>query len=266
VKIAVLGAGHMGGALVKGLLAAGQARPRDLWVTDVAADRRRALSKRTGVRAGADNCAATAWADVVVLCVKPQGMGDLLREIRGAAGPKHTVVSVAAGVKTATIEKILGRVPVIRAMPNTPALLRAGALVYCRGTHAGPKNEAAAKRLLSALGPVWKTNEARMDAVTALSGSGPAYVFLLAEVMAAAGAALGLPASMAEALARQTIYGAGRMLVETPDAPTELRRRVTSPGGTTEAALNVLMRGDLAGLFKKALADAARRSKDLSMM
>lgn len=266
MKIAVLGAGHMGGALVKGLLAAGQARPRDVWVTDIAADRRRALSRKTGVRTGADNRAATTWADVVVLCVKPQGMGELLREIHGAAGPRHTVVSVAAGVKTATIEKSLGRVPVVRAMPNTPALLRAGTMVYCRGTHARPKNEAVAKRLLSALGPVWKTDEARMDAVTALSGSGPAYVFLLAEILAAAGAARGLPAAMAEALARQTIYGAGRMLVETPDAPAELRRRVTSPGGTTEAALKILMGGGLSGLFDRALAAAARRSRELSLI
>lgn len=265
MNIAVLGAGNMGGALGKGLLASGQARPRNLWVTDVDAGRLRPL-KKLGVRVGADNRAATVWADVVVLCVKPQGMTDLLRAIAGAAGPKHTVVSVAAGVRTATIEKILGRVPVIRAMPNTPALLRAGTMVYCRGAHAGPKNEAAAKGLLSSLGPVWKTEESRMDAVTALSGSGPAYVFLLAEALAAAGAALGLPAATADALARQTIYGAGRMLAETPDAPAELRRRVTSPGGTTEAALNVLMGGDFAGLFKKALTAAAQRSKDLSAM
>jgi pyrroline-5-carboxylate reductase len=129
VKIAVLGAGNMGGALVKGLLAAKRARPRDLWVTDPNVDQRRAVQKKFGVRAGTDNRAAAAWADVVVLCVKPQLLGEVLRGLRGAVGPRHTVVSVAAGVKTATIEKILGRVPVVRAMPNTPALLRAGALV-----------------------------------------------------------------------------------------------------------------------------------------
>ncbi len=266
MKIAVLGAGHMGGALVGGLLAARRARPRDLWVTDPNDDQRRAVQKKFGVRAGTDNRAAATWADVVVLCVKPQLMGEVLRGLRGAVGPRQTVLSVAAGVKTATIEKILGRVPVVRAMPNTPALLRAGALVYCRGARAGRKNEAAARALLSALGPVWKTTEARMDAVTALSGSGPAYVFLLAEAMAAAGAALGLPAATAEALARQTIYGAGRMLTESPEAPAELRRRVTSPGGTTEAALKVLLKGDWPGTMKKALAAAARRSKELSAM
>ncbi len=266
MKIAVLGAGNMGGALVKGLLAAKRSRPRDLWVTDPSVDQRRAIQKKFGVRAGTDNRAAAAWANVVVLCVKPQVLAEALEGLRGAVGASHTVVSVAAGVTTTTIEKILGRVPVVRAMPNTPALLRAGAMAYCRGAHAGPKNEATARTLLSALGPVWKVPETRMDAVTALSGSGPAYVFLLAEAMAAAGAALGLPAATAEALARQTIYGAGRMLAETPETPGELRRRVTSPGGTTEAALKILNHGDLAGLFRKALAAAARRSKELSAM
>jgi pyrroline-5-carboxylate reductase len=191
-------------------------------------------------------------------------MAGLLAEVAGVVGHRPLVISIAAGVRTARIEKILGPVPVIRVMPNTPALLRAGALVYAVGRHAGARHEAMARKILSALGLVWKVPEDRMDAVTALSGSGPAYVFYLAECLAAAGGALGLAPGLAEALARQTVFGAGRMLAEMPEPAVELRRRVTSPGGTTEAALRVLIRAGVGGIFRKALTAARQRSKALS--
>ncbi len=262
LNLAVLGAGNMGGALVRGLLSAKILRAPRMSVTDLDAGRRTAL-KKFGVRAGADNRAAVRNADVIVLCVKPQQMPGLLAELAGVV-KRALVISIAAGVRTERIEKALGKVPVIRVMPNTPALLRAGALVYASGRYAGRRHETTARKILSALGLVWKVSEPQMDAVTALSGSGPAYVFYLAECLAAAGTVLGLAPDLAEALARQTVYGAGRMLAETSEPAAELRRRVTSPGGTTEAALRVLIRGGLGGIFRKALTAARQRSRALS--
>lgn len=263
-RLSVLGAGNMGGALVAGLLAAKVIRPAQITLTDVDGARLAVLKKKWGVRTGKDNRTAVQNADVVVLCVKPQQMGALLDELAGHVAPRTLVISVAAGVRAERIETILGKVPVVRVMPNTPALLRAGALVFSLGRHAKPRHEAMAKKILAALGRVWKAPETQMDAVTALSGSGPAYVFYLAECLASAGVSLGLSSDMAESLARQTVYGAGRMLAETVDTAGELRRRVTSPGGTTEAALKILAERDLAETFQKALTAASRRSKELS--
>jgi pyrroline-5-carboxylate reductase len=263
-RLAVLGAGNMGTALTGGILAAKIVRPSHVTVTDVNMAQSQALKKKFGTRIGKDNRAAVSNADVIALCVKPQHMGGVLEELAGHLGRQCLVISVAAGVQTDRIEKVLGKVPVIRVMPNTPALLRAGALGFSLGRHAKPRHEAVAKKILSALGRVWKVPETHMDAVTALSGSGPAYVFYLAECLAQAGISLGLPPGLAEGLARQTVYGAGRMLDETEESAGELRRRVTSPGGTTAAALAVLVRGDVAGTFKKAVTAASRRSKELS--
>lgn len=263
-RLAVLGGGNMGGALVGGLLAARVMKPGEIAISEPDAARRRSLAKKFGVKTLADNGAAAAQSQTVALAVKPQQMAGVLSELAGRVGPKHLLISVAAGVRTDAIEAAVGPVPVVRVMPNTPALLRAGAMVYALGARAKAKDEAAAKKILAALGPVWKAEESWMDAVTALSGSGPAYVFRLSEAMAAAGAALGLPATLAEALARQTVYGAGRMLAETAEPAAELRRKVTSPGGTTEAALKALEAGDFEGLFRKALGAARRRSEELS--
>ncbi|MBK8575531.1 MAG: pyrroline-5-carboxylate reductase [Elusimicrobia bacterium] len=230
MRLAVLGGGNMGGALVAGILAAKIVPPSRVTVTDVDTARANQLKKEFGVRTGHDNRAAVRNADVIVLCVKPLHMDGVLAELAGQIGRQTLVISVAAGVRSERIEKALGKVPVIRVMPNTPALLRAGTLVFSLGRYAKPRQETTAKKILSALGRVWKAPESRMDAVTALSGSGPAYVFYLAECLASAGASLGLSREMADALARQTVYGAGRMLAETKNSAAELRRRVTSPG------------------------------------
>jgi pyrroline-5-carboxylate reductase len=264
LRLAILGAGNMGGALVAGLLSAKIVSPNRITVSDVDSARLSALKKKCGVRTQQNNRLAVQGADVVVLCVKPQQMAGVLEELAGQVGPRTLIISVAAGVRADRIEKILGKVPVIRVMPNTPALLREGTLVFALGRHARRRDEGTAREILSALGRVWKVPETQMDAVTALSGSGPAYVFFLAECLASAGVSLGLAPPMAEALTRQTIYGAGRMLADTMDPAPELRRRVTSPGGTTEAALQILIKKDLAGIFKQALVAACRRSKELS--
>lgn len=264
LQMAVLGAGNMGSALVAGLLAAKVTTPNRLSVADVDSERLSVLKKKFGVRTEKDNRLAVHGAEGVVLCVKPQQMAPVLEELAGHLVPRTLIISVAAGVRIDRIEKFSGKAPVVRVMPNTPALLRAGALVYSLGRYATPRHEATAKKILSALGRVWKVPETQMDAVTALSGSGPAYVFYLAECLTSAGVGLGLPPLLAEALARQTLFGAGRMLAETDEPAGNLRRRVTSPGGTTEAALKILFKKDLSGIFKQALTAACRRSKELS--
>jgi pyrroline-5-carboxylate reductase len=254
----------MGTAFVAGLLAAKAVTASQIHITDVRPDNLRSLKKRFKVGVGEDNRTAVHSADVVVLCVKPQQMGAVLDEIKESISSRTLVISIAAGITSAYIENCLRETPVIRVMPNTPALLRAGALVYALGRRAKPVHEKLAVGILSSVGQVWRAEENQMDAVTALSGSGPAYVFLLAECLSDAGKTLGLPGPLAESLARQTIYGAGRMLAETSDPASTLRERVTSPGGTTAAALKVLDDKNLRQIFKDALSAARRRSQELS--
>lgn len=262
--LALLGGGNMGGALAAGLLAAGTHRPGDITVAEIDGARRAALRRKLRVNVTADVRAAVRNAGTVLLAVKPQQMGDALRAAAESVRRRPLVISVAAGVTTATIEAALGEIPVVRAMPNTPALLRAGATAYCLGRWAGAVHAARARRILSAVGPVWRVDEGALDAVTALSGSGPAYVFYLAEALAEAGAALGLDPAVAEGLTRQTVYGAGRMLAETRESASQLRRRVTSPGGTTQAALETLEGAGVRKIFERALDAARRRSLELS--
>lgn len=253
----------MGGALVKGLLSAGRVKAAGISVTDIDADKLRSF-KRMGVRTGTDVRRAVRGAGVILLCVKPRQMEGLLRDVRGALTGRPLVLSIAAGLKTSFFEKRLGRVPVIRVMPNTPALVRAGVMAYCRGRHATAHHEKMARTLLSAVGETWRFKERQMDAVTALSGSGPAYLFYLAESLLAAGAALGLGRDQAEGLTRETLYGSALLLKGSSDGPEELRRRVTSPGGTTEAALKVLQKAGFKKAFQRALSAARRRSRELS--
>jgi pyrroline-5-carboxylate reductase len=265
VKIHIAGAGNMGGALAAGLLRSGLIQPRQLSVADVRPEALAPFRRKFRVRAGSDNRTLAADSHVVLLCVKPQQMAAVLSEFSGRAQDRRLFISIAAGISTRFVEKGLGAAPaVVRVMPNTPALLGAGALVYCLGRHARPGHEATARRILSAVGRVWKTTESRMDAVTALSGSGPAYVFYLAECLAAAGRDAGLPATLAEELARHTVVGAGLMLRDRPEKPDVLRQKVTSPGGTTAAALSVLERHGVRRIFSRAVSAARRRARELS--
>lgn len=266
LRLGILGAGNMGTALAAGIVRSKALSPRNVQVSDVDSATLARLKKRLGVHTTDDNGSVARWAQVLVLCVKPHQLPELLKEVSPHLSKNCWVISVAAGVQTKQIESILGRVGVVRVMPNTPALLGAGALVYCLGRYARRPHETIAKTVFSTLGKVWKTTEPKMDAVTALSGSGPAYVFYLAECLAAAGVALGLEADMAEGLARQTVFGSGRMLAETPEPAADLRRRVTSPGGTTQAALEVLISRGMGKLMNDALAAACRRSKELSTL
>jgi pyrroline-5-carboxylate reductase len=228
---------------------------------------REALARDFGVRVSADNAAAVGDAETWVLAVKPQVMRTVCEALASVAQTRRPlVVSIAAGITSAQLERWLGgNIAVVRAMPNTPALLGAGVT----GLFANAGVDAAGRRrtesLLSAAGEtVWIHDEALMDAVTAVSGSGPAYVFLLAEAMQAAGEAEGLPAEAARMLALHTILGAGRMLTEGDEPPAELRRRVTSPGGTTQAAIESFERDGFRDAVARAIHAATQRGRELS--
>ena len=265
-SIAFIGGGNMARSLVGGLLADGVPAAR-LKVAEPDAQRRAALQRDFGVKVTADNAAAAGAAEVVVVAVKPQVAPAVARALAGPlAGRGALVISVAAGIRSADLARWLGDgVAVIRAMPNTPALLGCGATVLCAGPGADDGHREAAEGILRAVGSVsWVEDEAQLDAVTALSGSGPAYFFLLAEAMADAAATLGLPAELARLLAVETALGAARMAIESDADIAELRRRVTSPGGTTEAAIDALEAGGFRALVADALQRAEARSRELA--
>lgn len=268
-SIAFVGGGNMVRSLVGGLVAQGHDRAT-IRVAEPVDALREALARDFGVRVDTDNARAAAAAEMVVLAVKPQVMRDVCLGLRGVVGaePRPLVVSIAAGITSRQIEGWLGAdMPVVRCMPNTPALLGAGATGLFANEWVSDAQRQATQELLSATGTtVWIDGEDQMDAVTALSGSGPAYVFLLAEAMIAAGQGEGLPREAATSLALQTVLGAARMLVESDDSPAELRERVTSPNGTTQAALESFERDGLRAIVARAVHAARVRGGELSAM
>jgi pyrroline-5-carboxylate reductase len=265
-RIAFIGAGNMAGALIGGLIADGVA-PGQLIATDTSVDKRKALGDATGILTLADNREAVAIADIVVLAVKPQVLRqvalDLAEQVQ-QSGP--LVISIAAGIRCDSLQDWLGGgVALVRAMPNTPAMIQSGATaLYATRQVTGQQREHA-ESLMRAVGLTqWLADESLMDAVTALSGSGPAYCFLVMEAMEAAARDLGLPAETAHLLTLQTAFGAARMALESSDPPETLRARVTSPGGTTERALRTLEEGGFRDLFARAIRAARDRSVELS--
>jgi len=266
MQIAFIGGGHMTTSLVGGLRSRGAA-PQDLFVSDPVAVQLERLQFDFGVRTTQDNAKAVRDADLVVLAVKPQDMAAAAHSIAAElATRRRIVVSIAAGIRIANLVQWLGGgTPVVRTMPNRPALIGAGITAACAGPDVGQEERGAVERVLSTAGPlVWLDDESQMDAVTAVSGSGPAYFFLLVEALEDAGAALGLPRDTARQLAAHTALGAGRMVTESTDPPSKLREQVTSKGGTTAAALAVLERAGVHGIFAEAIAAAARRSAELA--
>lgn len=262
-KVALLGTGQMGEALLGGWLASGLVEPASVWATDASAERRDLAKRRFGVRVGAGNAEAAAWAEVVVLAVKPQTLPALLREIAPAAGGR-LLVSIAAGVSIRTIAGMVGTgARVVRVMPNAPALVRAGVSALAVGPGVSDVEADLARRLFDAVGLAVMVEERLMDAVTGLSGSGPAYVAVVIEAMADGGVKAGLPRETAERLAAQTVLGAARMLLETGEHPARLKDRVASPGGTTIAGLAELERGGVRASLIAAVEAAARRSAEL---
>jgi pyrroline-5-carboxylate reductase len=263
--LAVLGAGAMAEALVQGMLRGGLWTPGRIRAADPAAARRALFTEHFGVATFDDNGEAVRGASVVLLAVKPQVAPAVLDELRADWTGERVLVSIAAGLSTVFFERRLGGEPrVVRTMPNTPALVGGGVAALCGGRHARPEDLDLAEAMLGAVGVVHRVEEAHMDAVTAVSGSGPAYVFYLAEAMIEAGRVLGLSAEVANGLVARTIEGAGRMLRETGLPPGELRRRVTSPRGTTEAAIACLDEGGVRAHAVAAVRAACRRAGELA--
>ncbi|OQA29308.1 MAG: Pyrroline-5-carboxylate reductase [Verrucomicrobia bacterium ADurb.Bin345] len=266
-RIVFLGAGNMAEALVRGVLRGRIVKPAEVVVTDVRSERLRHFRKKYKVCGEQDNRNAVRRANVVVLSVKPQQFGELLAEICTALPKRTLVLSIAAGIRTVRIEKALGKgTRVVRAMPNTPALVGAGIAGLCRGRWATDADMACAETILGAVGMTVRVREADMDAVTALSGSGPAYVFYFVEAMLEAARKLRMDAGTARKLIQETFRGAAHLLAETGEHPAVLRERVTSKGGTTAAALDRLRAHKVGDGIKAAVLAAHRRSKELSGM
>jgi pyrroline-5-carboxylate reductase len=260
--IAILGAGKIGEALLSGLLNAGRA-PADLIVSERSPERAREVAERYGVRA-LDSAAAAAAADVVVVAVKPQDIGPLLDDLAPVLAPTTLVVSLAAGLPTALFEaRLPAGVPVVRVMPNTPMVVGEAMSVVSGGSSAQPGHLDLAEDLLGSVGRVLRVPESQQDAATALSGSGPAYFFFLVEAMIEAGVLLGLPRGVSTELIVQSAVGAATMLRDTGDHPVALREAVTSPGGTTIAAIRELENHGVRAALLSAIEAAALRSREL---
>ena len=262
--IAFLGAGNMAEALIKGLLRAGTARPESLIATGRRLERLETLQRTYGVRITQDNLAAVREADVVVLSVKPQALDKVLVQVAPAVDPRKLVISVAAGVPIAAMERRLGAgARIIRTMPNTPSLVGAGACALSPGEHASEEDLAIATRIFQSVGTTTVLDENLLDAVTGLSGSGPAYIFLIIEALSDAGVKVGLPRYTALKLAAQTVLGSAQLLIETNAHPGQLKDQVTSPGGTAIAGLHTLEAGGLRTTLINAVEAATRRAKEL---
>jgi pyrroline-5-carboxylate reductase len=263
-RIAFIGAGNMASALIQGLLSAGTCAAARIVAADLRPEALAELAKRHGVRTVSDNVAAARDADVIVLSTKPQVLPAVLLELAPGLGASPLLISIAAGVPLVVIEHELGAAArVVRAMPNTPALVQAGATAIAAGAHATADDMQVAEAIFRSVGVVERVPESLMDAVTALSGSGPAYVFLLVEALTAAGEKVGLPRATAAALAAQTLYGAGKLLHESGEPPEALRAKVSSPGGTTVAGIERLEQRDLRGVIADAVQRATERGHEL---
>jgi len=266
--ITFIGAGNMATSLIGGLVADGY-DPKRIIASDPDDGKLADLSARFGIQSAADNSTAIQQADVTVLAVKPQVLEQLCGEIREAVQQRQPLlVSIAAGIREADMQAWLGGdIALVRSMPNTPAMLQAGATVLHAGRGVSEAQRDLAESILRAVGLTrWVDDETLMDTATALSGSGPAYFFLVMEAMEAAAISNGLPADTARLLTIQTALGAARMAIESSDGPATLRQKVTSPGGTTERALSILEQCNLRILFEEAISGACERSRELSEM
>ncbi|MCH4868140.1 pyrroline-5-carboxylate reductase [Pseudomonas paraversuta] len=264
MRIAFIGAGNMASSLIGGLLAKGLDAAQ-IRASDPGAETRARVSAEHGIELFADNAQAVQDADVIVIAVKPQVMKAVCQDLRAHLEPHQLLISIAAGITCTSLQNWLGNQPLVRCMPNTPALLGKGVSGLFATAAVTAEQRQQAEDLLSAVGiAVWVDTEAQIDAVTAVSGSGPAYFFLLIEAMADAGVKLGLPREVARQLAEQTALGAAHMAVASDVDAAELRRRVTSPAGTTEAAIKSFQADGFAASVEKALSAAAHRSAEMA--
>ncbi|HEY5256338.1 MAG TPA: pyrroline-5-carboxylate reductase [Acidobacteriaceae bacterium] len=264
-KVALLGAGKMGGILLQAFLNKGLFRPENIRATVQHPERAAALAKQWGVSVSTDNLAAARNSDLILLGVKPQTVPEVLQQIRPALTVKKTIISFAASVKTGAIEKAAGvDLAVIRAMPNTPSLVGCGATALCRGKFVTDEQLAVAEKVFASVGRTVTVDEKHMDAVTALSASGPAYIYIILESLAEGGVKVGLPRDIATLLAAQMVLGAATMVLETGSHPALLKDAVTTPAGCTIDGILELEEGGVRVTLIKAVMRAAQRAKELA--
>jgi pyrroline-5-carboxylate reductase len=265
VKVAVLGAGKMGGILLQGFLKNNLLGPENIVATVQHAERATALSAQLGVEVTTDNLAAATWADVILLGVKPVQVPGLIHLIKPGLNSKKLMVSFAASVTTAAIEEAAGcELAVVRAMPNTPAMISAGVTALCAGKYCSAEQMAMAQKIFATVGRTVVVDEKHMDAVTGLSGSGPAFLYIIIEALAEAGVNVGLPRDVATLLAAQTTLGSARMVLETGYHPALLKDQVTTPAGCTVDGILELEEGGLRVTLIKAVKRATMRAKELA--
>ncbi len=265
-KIGFIGSGNMAYSLVGGLTSTG-VQGSNLWVSDPKPEKTAQMASQFGVNTTQSNNELVQSVDIVILAVKPQQLAQVCSEIATSTQQSNPlIISIAAGVLSKDIEIWLkGSVALVRCMPNTPSLVQSGATALFANTQVSDEQKTLSESILRAAGlTIWVESESDMDAVTALSGSGPAYIFLVIEAMAKAGIELGLNKETAHLLAIQTAFGASKMALESDDSPEILRKKVTSPGGTTEKAIGILQEGQLENLFSQALEGAKNRSVELA--
>ena len=263
LPIGFLGAGNMAEALLGGILNKKLARPEQVWVSDVRAARLEELKSRYGVCPASGNAELMRQCQTVVFSIKPQNVKDVGAEIGALARKDVLYITICAGVGTRVFERLLtgaeGAARVVRVMPNTPALIGCGASALAGGAHVLPGDLTAARLLFDAVGVSAEVEEGQLDAVTGLTGSGPAYIFLMIETLIEAGVEQGLSAETSERLVKQMVFGSARLAFESPQTPAELRQAVTSPGGTTAAGLEALRQGDFASLIRRCVARATEK-------
>jgi pyrroline-5-carboxylate reductase len=269
-RIGIIGAGAMGSALCRGLIQAGAAPANRILVSDLHPDHVQRLQQSHNIRVAESNVQVARYTDIILLAVKPATLPGVLDEIadalkRDGGKPLPLLISIAAGVTLATIEQHLKEpIPVVRAMPNTPAQVGSGACAYCPGTHADETHRAHAAAIFESVGNAVEVPESMMDAVTALSGSGPAYVYLMIEALVDGGVKVGLPREVAYKLAAQTVLGAAKMVIETGLHPAQLRDMVTTPAGTTISAIASLEHSGVRAALIDAVEAATKRARELA--
>jgi pyrroline-5-carboxylate reductase len=263
-RIAVIGAGKMGGILLQACLQRGLFKRSEVSATVQHPEKARLLSKSLGIAVGNDNVEAARRADTILVCVKPQVVSTVMKQIAGTLTSKKLIISIAASVPTDYIEKLIpAGVPVVRAMPNTPCFVGEGMTALCAGSHAGTDHLKHASRFFDVVGRTVTVDEKHMDAVTGLSASGPAFIYIILESLAEAGVKVGLPRDLATLLSAQTVLGAASMVLETGDHPALLKDAVTTPAGCTIDGILELEDGKLRVTLIKAVVKAAERAKDL---
>ncbi len=263
-QLAILGLGKMGSILMQAFRKQHVVQADGIRATVQHPERAAALAAKYGIPVGTDNLAAVRGADIVLLCIKPQALGDVVDGLAQELRPNQLVISIAASVPTSYIEKRLpAGIPVVRAMPNTPSMVEAGMTAFCCGTAVKPEHEEVVRTLFSTVGEAVRVDEKHMDAVTGLSGSGPAYVYMVLESLAEGGVKMGLPRDIATRLAAQTVLGSAKMVLETGDHPALLKDAVATPAGCTVDGILELEEGGLRVTLIKAVVKASQRAKEL---